>query len=125
MRTARTHVDAGRGTLEGILSNHRRDGQPPIVMSTKTEGSLEFDLGRYEAPGAPSSSSSPPSDLLRTPLGWKAPTPSVTREEFEKAWDRLHGNLPVDTEVNAAADALVQKIIGGIRKLPRASCRAE
>jgi hypothetical protein len=80
-------------------------------MSTKIEGSLEFDLGRYEAPEAPSSSSSPPSDLLRTPLGWKAPTPSVTREEFENAWDRLHGNLPVDTEVNAAADALVHKIM--------------
>jgi hypothetical protein len=96
----------------------------PVVTSTKIEGSLEFDLGRYEAPEAPNPSSSPPSDL-RTPLGWKAASPSpaastsptgwattsVTREEFEKACGVLHETLPADTEVTDEAIALAKKIM--------------
>lgn len=82
---------------------------PPIIMHMKTEGSLEFDLARYEAPETVHYPS--PSSLLRKPLRPKPAMPdhvdidhipSVTR-------DPSRGDFPAPTEVNAQAAAFVQK----------------
>jgi hypothetical protein len=71
---------------------------PPIIMHIKTEGSLEFDLGRYEAlPDVPHPSPRP--NLPRTPLG--------RRLRFRT--DSVVKFLPADTKVNAAIEASVQK----------------
>jgi hypothetical protein len=67
--------------------------QAPVIMHIKTEGSLEFELGRYEAlPDVPHPS--PPHYLLRTPL--KAP---------------LLGDFPVPTEANAEIEASIEKAL--------------
>ncbi len=85
------------------------------TVHNKMEGKLEFDLARHEEPEQPKTT--PPSDPLRTPLGSKpasSPGPkgtSVSAEDLAKAWDRLNGTLPADTEVNAEADALAKAIM--------------
>ncbi len=80
-----------------------------ITLHNKMEGNLEFDLGRNEEPEQPPPA--PPSDPLRIPLGTKPKAPAFTKEDFEKAWDSLVGNLPADTEVNAEADALAKALM--------------
>jgi len=90
---------------------------PMITLHMKTEGTLEFDLARHEEPPEPPPA--PPSNPLRTPLGSKGAGAgatgtgpgSVSKEDFAKAWDRLNGNLPQDTPVNAEADALAKAIM--------------
>ena len=84
---------------------------PPIVMHIKTEGSLEFDLARYEAP---ETVHYPPlSDPQRKPLRPKPAmrdrvdidhTPSVTR-------DPSLGDFPAPTGGKAEIEASVQKVM--------------
>ena len=74
----------------------------PFVSNTKLEGSLEFDLARYEAPFIPSPA--PPSDLLRRPLVW-AWSPEATREARRQAWKSLIEELSAEgTDVYLTED---------------------